>query len=372
MAEIDKLFKILIEQGGSDLHLKEGQRPKIRLHGSLEDIPDTEILSGEHLKAMMQEINEKDEWEIFLKNGDLDFAYSLGQEARFRANYFKHYYGVGAIFRIIPSRIMTLEELGMPDILKQFANLRSGLVLVTGPTGSGKSTTLAALVDYINAKKKMKMVTIEEPVEFIHKNKNSIITHREVGLDTESFASGLRSAIKSDVNAILVGEMRDQETIELALTAAQLGILVFGTLHTNSAPKTVDRIIDVFPMKKKNQIRTILANTIRGVISQQLVKSPDGRRRHVSYEILMRTPALGTIITQGETFKILSEIQVNSGMGMVLMDDCLLDLYRSGKVSAKDAYMKALDKDNFLMKAGISNIDEDDPDESVEPDSLTY
>ncbi len=359
LAEIDKLFRVLISQEGSDLHLKQGQRPKIRIHGHLEDIRDSDVLSENAMLMMMKEITDKKEWQRFQDRGDLDFAYSLGEDARFRANYFRHFHGVGAVFRIIPSKILTLEELDMPKVIKTFGNLHSGLVLVTGPTGSGKSTTLAGLVDFINETRKLKMVTIEEPVEFIHRNKNSIITHREVGLDTESFATGLKSAIKSDVNAVLVGEMRDQETIELALTAAQMGILVFGTLHTNSAPKTIDRIIDVFPANKKSQIRTILSNTIQGVVSQQLIKSHDLSRRYVAYEILVRTPALASIITQDETFKILSEIQVGGNLGMILMDECLLRLLKEGKVSPEDAYMKALDKDNFIKKAGLQNLFQD-------------
>jgi len=228
--------------------------------------------------------------------------------------------------------------------------MHSGLVLVTGPTGSGKSTTLAAIIDYINETFSRKIITIEEPVEFVHKNRKSVLIHREVGADTTSFATGLRGAIKSNPDIILVGEMRDVETIRLALTAAQMGILVFGTLHTNSAPKTVDRIIDVFPMNEKNQVRTILSNVLKGVISQQLLKSVDGKRRHAAYEIMLQTVAISAIISEGETVKMVSEIQVNRTMGMVLMDDRLADLVMTGKVTKEDAFLKDRDKQAFQMR----------------------
>ena len=235
----------------------------------------------------------------------------------------------------------------MPAALEQFACLRSGLVLVTGPTGSGKSTTLAAVIDHINANQTKKIVTIEEPVEFMHPNKKSVIVQREAGLDTPSFARGLRSVLKSNVDIILVGEMRDRETIELALTAAEMGMLVFGTLHTNSASKTIDRIIDVFPANKKNQIRAILANNLKGVVAQQLLRNADGSRRWAAYEILLQSTALGSIIRSGETIRLISEMQLNRKMGMLLMDDCLMQLVEAGKVTKQEAYMKAMDKIKF-------------------------
>lgn len=348
MAKLDTLFKMLIKENGSDLHLEQGQKPRLRRHGELKAIENEDILSQERILDYMREIAEDRNWNHFEQKGDLDFAYALGEDARFRANYFRHYHGYGAIFRLIPSKILTVEELDLPDIIKDFAHYRSGLVLITGPTGSGKSTTLAAVIDHINDIKYKKIITIEEPVEFIHNNKSSIISHREVGADTQSFASGLRGAIKSDANIILVGEMRDQETIALALKAAEMGILVFGTLHTNSAAKTIDRIIDVFPANQKNQIRTVLANTLKGVVSQTLLKSPDGNRRWVAYEILLWTQALGAIINTGETNKLTSEIQMNGPLGMILLDDCLLQLVRDGKVDKEQAFMKAFDKDNFI------------------------
>jgi twitching motility protein PilT len=344
-----------MEKQGSDLHLKEGRKPRIRLNGALKELSDQPELSHGDLQVMMSEITDRDSWINFEENGDLDFAYELDQKVRFRANYFRHHQGYGAIFRMIPTQIRSFTELGLPDVLKKIAGLRCGLILITGPTGSGKSTTLAAMIDFINSCMHKKIVTIEEPVEFLHPQKMSLINHREVGLDTPSFANGLMNAIKSDVDIILVGEMRDRETIELALTAAEMGILVFGTLHTNSATKTIDRIIDAFPMNKKNQIRMILANTLKAVISQQLIRSSDGTSRWAALEILRETPAMGSLILTGETNRLANEIQMNRQEGMTLMDDSLLALVKGGKITNEEAYLKALDKNRFQMfKKGTS------------------
>jgi len=350
MPKLDRLFLHLMSQQGSDLHLEQGQVAKMRLHGSIHPVPESPVLTGEALSELLREITSPEEWERFEKTGDLDFAYALPGKARFRANYYRQFFGLGAVFRVIPSSIVKLEDLGSPPVLKTFGDLRSGLVLITGPTGSGKSTTLAAIIDYINRTKHSKIITIEEPVEFVHQNNQSVITHREVGLDTTTFTSGLKSAIKSDADIVLVGEMRDRETILLALTAAQMGILVFGTLHTNSAAKTIDRVIDVFPMDQKNQVRMILANTLQAVVSQQLLKSVDGRCRWAAYEILLRTLGVSAIIMEGETFKLTSEIQTNKLRGMVLMDDSLVKLVTEKKVTKEAAYMKALDKISFQTR----------------------
>lgn len=347
MATIDKWFKVMIEAGGSDLHLEEGQCPKMRLHGDIVELEATSPLQHQELKELLSEITPKGLWTTFQSSGDIDFAYSMGDESRFRANFFRHFDGLGAIFRVIPVKILSLEQLGTPEIFKTFGELKSGLVLVTGPTGSGKSTTLAAIIDYINKNFSKKIVTIEEPVEFVHQSDQCIITHREVGPDTMGFNSGLRTALKSDADVILVGEMRDPETIELALTAVEMGILVFGTLHTNSAPKTIDRIIDVFPTKKKPAIRTILANAIEGIVSQQLLRSKNGKRRHAAHEILLSTPALGGVIRKGETVKIMSFMQINKQHGMQTMDDCLWDMVEAGKVTLEEAHRNALEKDRF-------------------------
>lgn len=346
MAKIDIFFDQLMAKDGSDLHLEEGQKPKIRQHGSLVDL-EADVLTKEFMNDILGEITTQDNYTRYQNTGDLDFAYAYGDKARFRANYFHHFHGLGAIFRIIPSSIKSLTDLNMPDTLKQFADYRAGLVLITGPTGSGKSTTLAAIIDHINATTQRRILTIEEPVEFMHPHKKSLISHREVGLDTQSFTAGLRGAIKSDADIILVGEMRDPETIELALAAAEMGILVFGTLHTNSAAKTVDRIIDAFPTDKKNKIRNILANTLKAVISQQLVKNMDGTGRHAAFEILLETSALKAIIASGDTIRITSEIQMNRQKGLILMDDCLAQLVQERKISKEEAHLKAIEKERF-------------------------
>lgn len=346
MAEIHKLFDELVQNNGSDLHLEEGQKPKIRVNGSLREA-GADILTSEKMTILMSEIAEHDDWKHFQDFGDLDFAYTYNNDSRFRANYYRHFYGLGAVFRLIPSKIRSLSELELPECIKDFPRWRSGLILVTGPTGSGKSTTLAAIIDYINENFNFKIITIEEPVEFTHSSKLSVISHREVGKDTSSFAQGLRTAIKSDVNIILVGEMRDRETIELALTASEMGILVFGTLHTNSAAKTIDRIIDAFPSSQKNQIRNILANNLKAIIAQQLIPSVDHKRRWAAYEILIRTTALSNIILTGESVRLNNEIQMNKSMGMILMDESLADLVKAGKITKESAYLKAITKSRF-------------------------
>ncbi len=347
MAQIDALFDRLIKNQGSDLHLEQGQRPRMRINGELADCADLPVLTQDYLCGILKEICTERNWQRLERTGDLDFAYALENGARFRSNYFKFFYGYGAIFRLIPSRISSFEELGVPDVMKQVADLKSGLVLVTGPTGSGKSSTLAAIIDMINSRYVKKILTLEEPVEFLHQNKKSIIVHREIGSDAVSFAQGLRSALKTDVNIILVGEMRDRETIELVLRAAEMGILVLATLHTNSAAKTVDRIIDSFPSNKKNQVREILANTLQIVCAQQLLRSLDGTRRWAAFELLLRSTALPAIIRAGDTKLLKAEINTNARIGMVSMDNYLLRLVREGKVLKEEAYVRAIDKTLF-------------------------
>jgi twitching motility protein PilT len=353
MAGIDALFRVVIDQKGSDLHLEQGQKPKIRVNGSLQEVASAQILNEENITELLSEIVSMPAWHRFINKGDLDFAHQMneaGLHARFRCNFYRHIHGIGAVFRLIPSEIISLKQLNMPETLAGFGDLRSGLVLVTGPTGSGKSSTMAAIIDHINRNRCRKIMTIEQPVEFIHKNLRSVITHREVGEDTESFSTGLRGALKSDVDVVLVGEMRDIETIMLALTAAERGILVFGTLHTNSAAKTIDRIFDVFPMSQKNQVCTILGNTLQAVVSQQLLKSADGTRRWVACEIMLRTKALGAIIMDGDSTKLITEIQTARERGAILMDECLLALVRDGRVKPEDAFMKAVDKNSFINR----------------------
>lgn len=346
MAKIDQLFNDMLRVGGSDLHLEEGQKPKIRLHGELKSL-DYPSLTEASLGEMLSEICSPDQWTRYLQRGDLDFAYQIPDVARFRANFFRQFYGYGAIFRVIPSKILSLADLGAPEVLKSFSMLTSGLVLVTGPTGSGKSTTLAAVINHINETQTKKIMTIEDPVEFVHQSKRSLMIHREVGEDTLSFSTGLMGAIKSDVNVVLVGEMRDRETIELALTATEMGMLVFGTLHTNSAAKTLDRITDAFPTSQQDQIKGLLANTLKGIVSQTLLRSVDGKRRHAAHEILLYTPALSGLLRTGDASAIYTYIQTGGRLGMTTLDDSLKELVRAGKVSQNEAYLKALDKSKF-------------------------
>ena len=346
MARIDELFDAMLGENGSDLHLAEGQPPKIRRHGLLM-VLDQPPLTAETMRAYLEEICAPERWPHFLACGDLDFAYAFADKARFRANYFYQAHGMGAVFRTIPSKIKTVDELKLPPVVKTFSLLRSGLVLVTGPTGSGKSTTLAAIIDLINEMSARHVVTIEEPIEFVHPNKQSTICHREVGTDVNSFADGLRTAGRQDCDVILVGEMRDFETISLAVSAATTGTLVFGTLHTNSAVKTVDRIIDVFPAGQQPQIRTMLADCLKGVCAQILLRTADGHGRVACNEILMPSAALANTIREGKTPNIRNIIQAGRGEGMQLMDDAIQKYLAEQKIAAEEAYLKATDKSRF-------------------------
>lgn len=346
MAVIDKYFKLLVESGGSDLHLTEGEPPKLRVHGSVTIIEGEPILEGESFKQMLAEICEPRSFEMYLKEGDLDFAYAMDEESRFRCNYLKQRQGLGAVFRLIPTKIASLEDLGIPEVVKNFAHIRSGLVLVTGPTGSGKSTTLAALLDYINSTQCKHIITVEEPIEFVHSNKMCILTQREVPHQCPTFSDGLRASLREDAEIVLVGEMRDLETISLALTAAETGMLVFGTLHTNNARKTVDRIIDVFPADQQSQVRTMLAASLRGVLAQLLMKRVDGGRVAVN-EIMFTTPAVSSIIREGKTQKLTDVITQGKSEGMQFMDEAIWDKLRAGIVTPEEAYMKAIDKTRF-------------------------
>jgi twitching motility protein PilT len=354
MPIIEQYFHQLISMGGSDLHLSQGQPPKVRVHGSIKPIA-TEALTEGLMSTMLQEICEPKAWKTFLEKGDLDFAYEMDEDSRFRCNYFKQQFGFGAVFRIIPTKIATLEQLGIPPVVKEFCNIRSGLVLVTGPTGSGKSTTLAAMIDYINSNYTRHIITVEEPIEFVHRNKKSIITQREVPVQTSSFADGLRAALREDADIVLVGEMRDLATISLALTAAETGLLVFGTLHTNNARKTVDRIIDVFPSDQQSQVRTMLAASLRGVVAQLLMKKADGKGRAAVNEVLVANPAVSAIIREGATQKLYDVIVGGKAQGMQFMDEAIWQKLRDGYVSPMEAYMKAIDKNRF--KAFLSPED---------------
>jgi twitching motility protein PilT len=346
MPYIDQFFDVLIECGASDLHLAEGQSPKVRRHGEIVPIRD-EILTRDEMAYMLSEICSPERWQRFEDSGDLDFAYEMNEDNRFRCNYLKQTNGYGAVFRIIPTKIKTLEELGVPEVIKTFGHMRGGIVLVTGPTGSGKSTTLAALIDYINSRFSRHIVTIEEPIEFVHRNKKSIITQREVPEHAASFPAGLKAALREDADIVLVGEMRDLETISLALTAAETGLLVFGTLHTNNARKTVDRMIDVFPSDQQAQVRTMLAASLRGVVAQLLMKKHDGSGRVAVNEILVVNNAVAAIIREGATQKLQDVIVAGKGEGMQFMDDAIWNELLAGHVSPHEAYMKAIDKQRF-------------------------
>lgn len=346
MNPIDPFFDILIQEGGSDLHLLEGQPPKFRKHGEIRPIRE-EPLTHEEMTQLLAPIAGNSLWKQFLETGDLDFAYEKDAESRFRCNYYKQLYGIGAVFRIIPTKIKTIQELGVPLVVQSFGDLRSGLVLVTGPTGSGKSTTLAAIIDHINSNYAKHIITIEEPIEFVHANKRSVITQREVPTDTPSFSVGLKAALREDADVVLVGEMRDLETISLALTAAETGLLVFGTLHTNNARKTIDRIIDAFPSEEQQQIRTMLANSLRGVVAQLLLKRADGQGRLAVNEILVAKSSVAAIIREGATVKLADELKTGRADGMQLMDDAIWNYLQRGLVSPHEAYMKAIDKQRF-------------------------
>ncbi|MBN8459984.1 MAG: type IV pilus twitching motility protein PilT [Verrucomicrobia bacterium] len=358
MAQIDELFRYLIANKGSDLHLSEGQPPKIRVHGAVTAIPDKEILAGEPFLNLLSEICDPKAFKRYLDTGDLDFAYEMDEDSRFRCNYLKQQNGLAAVFRLIPTEIAPLEALGVPSVVKEFGHMRSGLVLVTGPTGSGKSTTLAALLDYINTNFNRHIITIEEPIEFIHRNKRSIITQREVPVQTPSFADGLRASLREDSDIVLVGEMRDLETISLALTAAETGLLVFGTLHTNNARKTVDRIIDVFPADQQSQVRTMLAASLRGVVAQLLCKRVDRPGRTAVHEIMFATPAVCAIIREGATQKLYDVITGGKSEGMQFMDESIWTKLREGIISPEEAYMKAIDKTRFkkFLPAHLSHL----------------
>lgn len=350
--KIDEYFRILVEQGGSDLHLSEGQPPKIRVHGEVTAVSEHE-LTHQDMIDLMEPICPPKLWQDFTEGGDADFAYEMDETSRFRCNYMKQQRGYCCVFRLIPTKILTLEQLNVPEQIKRFGEMRSGLVLVTGPTGSGKSTTLAALIDYINTNFSRHIITVEEPIEFVHPSKNSIITQREVPSNCPTFADGLRASLREDADIVLVGEMRDLETISLALTAAETGLLVFGTLHTNNARKTVDRIIDVFPAEQQSQARTMLAGSLRGVVAQLLMKRCDKPGRVAVNEILFATPAVSAIIREGATQKLADVITGGKGLGMQFMDEAIWQKLQQGLVSPEEAYMKAIDKGrfkNFLPK----------------------
>src|SRR5438132_3861297 len=327
MAKIDAFFNLMNETGASDLHLASGSQPILRVRGEMERLSQP-ALESDRLKKMLYEIAPEYKVKVFEETGDVDFGYEIPGVARFRANFFNQKYGVSAVFRQIPSTVLTSEQLGLLPIMKKFDELHKGLVLVTGPTGSGKSTTLAAIVDYANKNRKDHIITVEDPIEFVHESKNCLVNHREVGVHTKSFAAALRGALREDPDIILVGEMRGLETIELALTAASTGHLVFGTLHTQSAAKTVDRIIDVFPAEQQNKIRATLSEALKGVVAQNLFKRIDKKGRVAALEILVFTTAVANLVREGKTHQIPGMIQVGKKLGNQPLDDSIMEHLR--------------------------------------------
>ena len=346
MAKIDAFFKLMNEQGASDLHLVAGQPPALRIVGEMERVK-YKVLDNDELKAMLYEIAPEHRVKEFEETGDIDFGYDVRGIARYRANLFMQKNGVAAVFRQIPEQIMTAEQLGLPSVISKLASLPRGLVLVTGPTGSGKSTTLAAIIDVANRTRKDHIITVEDPIEFVHKSRGCIVNQREVGLHTKTFSAALRGALREDPDIILVGELRDLETISLAIEAASTGHLVFGTLHTSSAPKTVDRIIEVFSADQQAQIRSTLSDGIRAIVAQVLFKRVGQKGRCPALEILIATPAVRNLIREGKTHQIPSMIQTGKKYGMQLLDDAIMDLLNNGWISADDAYAKANDKGKF-------------------------
>ncbi|MCU0663913.1 MAG: type IV pilus twitching motility protein PilT [Myxococcota bacterium] len=354
MAKLDSLLAQMVQRRASDLHLSTGEPIRMRIDGELAAVADRR-LSEEEMVGLLEEICSAEQWSRFKQNWDLDFAYGLPGISRFRCNFLREVRGTGAVFRVIPEKILTMEDLCLPEQVCRFADIESGLVLVTGPTGSGKSTTLASIIDAINKRMAHNIITIEDPIEFVHKDQRSYIAQREIGQHSPSFAAALKDALSEDPDVLLVGEMRDLETISLAVTAAEMGVLVFGTLHTNSAAKTVDRIIDVFPKSQKEQIRGMLAESLRGILAQQLLRKKEGGRI-AAIEVLSSGQGLPAIIRDGTASKIQTFIESNRSTGMQTMDAVLMDFVDKNLVSPQEAFLKSNDKkrfERFLLDKGI-------------------
>jgi len=346
MAKLDAFFQLMFDSKASDLHITSGSPPILRVHGELERVK-YDPLDDETLRAMLYEIAPEQKIKTFEETGDVDFGYEIPGVARFRANYFMQKYGCGAVFRQIPTKVLTADDLGLPPILKKSAMLNKGLVLVTGPTGSGKSTTLAAIIDHANKQRKDHIITVEDPIEFVHQSQGCLVNHREVGMHTRSFSAALRGALREDPDIILVGEMRDLETIRLALEAANTGHLVFGTLHTTSAAKTIDRVIEVFPAEEQAQVRNGLSTGLKVVVAQNLFKRVDKPGRCAALEILVCTAGVGNLIREGKTVQIPSAIQTGKQYGMQTLDDAIMGNLQKGWISAEEAYDKGIDKSKF-------------------------
>jgi twitching motility protein PilT len=352
---IDVMKDISKDQAISDLHLTAKNKPVIRYNGQLKSYKSyPKKLELKEIEEIAKELMNQDQWNHFIEYGEVDFSYGIPGYCRFRVNAFKQRGSISMALRIIPQDIPTIEELGLPDILKKLAMQRKGLVLCTGPTGSGKSTTLASMIDVINNNKNAHVITLEDPIEYLHSHNNSIVHQREVGSDTKSFANGLRAALRQDPDIILVGEMRDLETISIALEASETGHLVLATLHTNDAPSTVERIIDVFPAHQQQQVRIQLSSAISGIISQQLLPRKDGESRVAALEILIATSAVRNIIREGKTHQLVSAMQTGSKYGMILMNNYLIDLYQKGLIEYEEAIRRA--EDPKYVKRKISEF----------------
>ncbi len=347
MAQIDAFFKLMNEQGASDLHMVSGQQPILRIRGDMERVKYN-VFESDSLKALLYEIVTEEKIKEFEETGDVDFGYEIAGLARYRGNLFMQKYGIGAVFREIPSDILTCEQLGLPKIISKLSALPKGMVLVTGPTGSGKSTTLAAIVDEANKTRHDHILTIEDPIEFVHKSDKCIVNHREVGIHTKSFSTALRGALREDPDIIMVGEMRDLETISLAMEAAMTGHLVFGTLHTINAAKTVDRVIEIFPANQQAQVRSTLADALKAVVSQTLFKRIDKKGRCAALEILVCTSAIRNLIREGKTFQIPSAMQTGKKFGMQTLDDAIMMQLEKGMISPDDAYINCIEKNKFV------------------------
>ncbi len=347
MAQIDAFFKLMNDEGASDLHMVADQQPILRIRGDMERVK-FKRMGNDELRNMLYEICPEEKIKVFEENGDVDFGYEIPGLARYRCNFFQQKFGIGAVFREIPSEIMTCEQLGLPKVIARLAHLPKGMVLVTGPTGSGKSTTLAAIVDEANKIRKDHILTIEDPIEFVHTSQKCIINHREVGTHTKSFAAALRGALREDPDVIMVGEMRDLETISLAMEAAMTGHLVFGTLHTINAMKTVDRVIEIFPATQQGQVRSTLADALKAVVSQTLFKRVDIKGRCAALEILIATPAVRNLIREGKTYQILSAMQTGKKFGMQTLDDAIMEYLEKKMISPDEAYSNCVEKAKFV------------------------
>ena len=355
MAAIDEFFRLMVERKASDLHYSTNSVPILRISGEMTPIEGRPVSTHQAAREILWEFMPEKNREEFKERHDTDFAYSLAGLGRFRCNIFMDRHGIGGVFRLIPDKILTVEDLKLSEEIRKLCFLSKGLVLVTGPTGSGKSTTLCALVDHINQHRRDHIITIEDPIEFVHANKKCLINQREVHAHTKSFSSALRAALREDPDIVLVGEMRDLETTRIAIETAETGHLVFGTLHTNTAPSTVDRLINQFPANEQDQIRMMLASSLKAVISQCLVKKIGGGRV-AALETLFVTPPVAANIREAKTYQIASVMQTGKLSGMVLLNDALLKLVKTRQAEAKDCYIKAVDKDDFVRKCQAENI----------------